>query len=67
MNAPATRLVFAVASHLHMTAGAVRTTMSAHELMCWAYLLSTASQQAHAPTEPKPLELSVDDEIAAFR
>jgi hypothetical protein len=66
MTAPATRLVFAVASHLHMTAGAVRHSMSAHELMCWSYLLSTA-HETETPAEPAPLELSVDDEIAAFR
>jgi hypothetical protein len=65
MTAPVTRLVFAVASHLHMTAGAVRHSMSAHELMCWAYLLGIASEAAQA--EPKPLDLDVDAEIAAFR
>nr|WP_132452313.1 hypothetical protein [Paraburkholderia sp. BL8N3] len=61
-----TRLVFAVASHLHMTAGAVRQTMDAHELMCWAHLLSEANRPA-APAAPQALELSVEDEIAAWR
>jgi len=63
MTAPITRLVFAVAQHLHMTAGAVRQTMGAHELMCWGYLLT---EQSRPPEPPKPLELSVEDEIAAW-
>jgi hypothetical protein len=58
MTAPMTRLVFAVAAHLHMTAGAVYESMGAHELMCWAYLLT--------PQPDKPLELSVEDEINAW-
>jgi hypothetical protein len=65
MTVPATRLIFAVASHLHMTAGTVREKMSAHELMCWAVLLGTSNNAG--PAEPKPLELDVDAEIAAFR
>jgi hypothetical protein len=37
--------------------------MGAQELMCWAYLLTERSR----PSEPpKPLELSVEDEIAAW-
>ena len=64
MTAPITRLVFAVAQHLHMTAGAVRRTMGAHELMCWGYLLT---EQNRPPPSPKPLEFaSVEDEIAAW-
>jgi hypothetical protein len=63
MTAPITRLVFAVAQHLHMTAGAVRRTMGAHELMCWAYLLT---EQHRPPDSSRALELSVEDEIAAW-
>jgi hypothetical protein len=55
------RLVFAVASHLHMTAGTVLNTMGAHEFMCWAKVLGEANQPE------KPLELAVEDEIAAWR
>jgi len=64
MTAPVTRLVFAVAAHLHMTAGAVRQTMSAHELMCWGWLFHEPVRQQQA--EAKPLELSVEDEINAW-
>jgi hypothetical protein len=49
-----------------MTAGAVRATMDAHELMCWAYLL-TESSRPQPPKRDTPLELSVEDEIAAWR
>jgi hypothetical protein len=49
-----------------MTAGAVRKGMSAFELMCWGHLLAQAAKPA-APPESKPLELSVEDEIAAWR
>ncbi|SAL03077.1 hypothetical protein AWB78_06501 [Caballeronia calidae] len=55
------RLVFAIASHLHMTAGTVLNTMGAHELMCWAQVLGDAKKP------PPALELSVEDEIAAWR
>jgi hypothetical protein len=37
--------------------------MGAYELMCWAYLLT---EQSRPPDPPKPLELSVEDEIAAW-
>jgi hypothetical protein len=60
MTAPVTRLVFAVAAHLHMTAGAVRQTMTAHELMCWGYLFSVPAR------EQQPLVLTVEDEINAW-
>jgi hypothetical protein len=60
MTAPVTRLVFAVAAHLHMTAGAVRQTMTAHELMCWGYLFAAPAR------EQAPLVLSVEDEINAW-
>lgn len=41
--------------------------MDAHELMCWAYLLNEAAKPPPAPEPEKPLELSVEDEIAAWR
>ncbi|SAK63607.1 hypothetical protein AWB80_02889 [Caballeronia pedi] len=66
MTAPVTRLVYAVAAHLHMTAGAVLDQMGAHELMTWGYLFdehAKAQQQAASA----PLELSVEDEINAWR
>jgi hypothetical protein len=49
-----------------MTAGAVRATMDANELMCWAYLLNEAAKPSR-PEPDRPLELSVEDEIAAWR
>ncbi|MEM5297660.1 hypothetical protein VSR82_25410 [Burkholderia sp. JPY481] len=55
------RLVYAVASHLHMTAGAVMASMGAHELFCWHYLM-TADQRA-----PRGVQLSVEDEINAWQ
>ncbi|KXU94163.1 hypothetical protein CR51_27200 [Caballeronia megalochromosomata] len=67
MTAPATRIVFAVASHLHMTAGAVRRSMSSYELMCWWYLLNEArAPAAPAQADDAPLVLSVEAEIAAW-
>lgn len=70
MTAPATRVVFAVASHLHMTAGAVRKTMSSYEVMCWWHWLSEAqAAQAAAqqrPDDDGPLVLDVEAEIAAW-
>ena len=70
MSAPATRLVFAVATHLHMTAGAVRASMTSYELMCWSYWLNEAQRemQEHAQHnhQPAPLELDVEAEIAAW-
>jgi hypothetical protein len=61
------RLVYAVAAHLHMTAGAVLDQMSAHELMTWGHLFTEQAKKAAAPPEPAPLDLDVDAEIAAFR
>ncbi|MGF6981428.1 hypothetical protein QFZ99_000904 [Paraburkholderia atlantica] len=55
------RLVYAVASHLHMTAGAVMASMGAHELFCWHYLM-TADMRA-----PRGVQLSVEDEINAWQ
>jgi hypothetical protein len=72
MSAPVTRLVFLVASHLHMTAGAIRKSMSAHELFCWACWLGETQHeapqtaQAKRGPEPAPMVLAVDDEIAAW-
>ncbi|MGF6986549.1 hypothetical protein QFZ99_006090 [Paraburkholderia atlantica] len=57
-----TRLVYLVASHLHMTAGAVQASMGAHELLCWHYLLT---QEPHAA--PRGAQLSVEDEINAWQ
>ncbi|MGF6607051.1 hypothetical protein OKW45_001951 [Paraburkholderia sp. WSM4175] len=57
-----TRLVFAVASHLHMTAGAVMASMGAHELFCWHYLLTQDTRAA-----PRGAQLSVEDEINAWQ
>lgn len=59
------RLVYAVAAHLHMTAGAVLDQMGAHELMTWSYLFGEPARAA--AKEAAPLELDVDDEIAAWR
>lgn len=53
-----TRLVYAVASHLHMTAGAVETQMDFDELFTWAAFLFDW-QEAD--------DLSVEDEMAAWR
>ncbi|WP_250518556.1 hypothetical protein [Caballeronia sp. ATUFL_M1_KS5A] len=61
MTVPSMRLVFAIAAHLHMTAGTVLNTMGAHEFMCWAHVLGDANRP------PPPLELDVEDEIAAWR
>jgi hypothetical protein len=58
MKLPVTRLVFAVAAHLHMTAGEVRTRMDSHELMCWSWILTR--------TGDEPREMSVDEEMAAW-
>ncbi|WP_395066197.1 hypothetical protein [Paraburkholderia silvatlantica] len=61
------RLVYAVAEHLHMTAGAVLDTMGANELMCWHYLLNErATAQPQEADDEAPVELSVEDEIAAW-
>lgn len=57
---PVTRLVFAVAAHLHMTAGDVRTRMDSHELFCWGHIL-------FPPEESNVRELTVEDEIAEWR
>lgn len=64
-----TRLVYAVAAHLHMTAGAVLDQMGAHELMTWGYLFGeqAKAQQAAIVRADAPLELSVEDEINAWR
>jgi hypothetical protein len=61
-----TRLVFAVAQHLHMTAGAVQAQMGAHELMCWNFLL-TESQNSKPRSIGGGVVLSVQDEIAAWK
>ncbi len=54
-----------------MTAGAVLDTMGAHELMCWQYLLteraSTTERAMKQASGDEPVELSVEDEIAAWR
>jgi hypothetical protein len=60
------RLVYAVAEHLHMTAGAVLDSMGANELMCWNYLLTERGAAQQEQDEDKPQELSVEDEIAAW-
>lgn len=61
------RLVFAIAEHLHMTAGAVLDSMGAHELMCWAHLLGQRMPKVDKPPEPEPPRvLDVEDEIAAW-
>jgi 7,8-dihydro-6-hydroxymethylpterin-pyrophosphokinase len=54
-----------VASHLHMTAGAVETTMSAHELFCWGYLLYEEPKRVREQQDA-PRVLEVDDEIAEW-
>lgn len=60
-----TRIVYAVAAHLHMTAGDVEARMEPGELFCWANLLLGWGD------EPEPVDegelLSVEDEIAAWR
>jgi hypothetical protein len=61
------RLAYAVAAHLHMPAGAVLDHIGAHELMTWGYLFGEQAKKAAEETDPPPLELDVDDEIAAFR
>jgi hypothetical protein len=68
MTAPATRIVFAVASHLHMTAGAVRKTMSSYELMCWWHWLNELQDEATRAraSDTAPLMLDVEAEIAAW-
>ncbi|MDR5790278.1 hypothetical protein P9281_27410 [Caballeronia sp. LP003] len=66
MTAPATRIVFAVASHLHMTAGAVRKNMSSYEIMCWAQWLNEAQEAMTPPDDDAPLVLDVEAEIAAW-
>ena len=53
-----------VAAHLHMTAGAVRKTMGAHELMCWAYLFGEPERAKRRADEPQVL--SVEAEIDAW-
>lgn len=64
------RLVYAVAQHLHMTAGAVLDSMGANELMCWHYLLVERSgvgqHTEQAAAEDEPVEMSVEDEMAAW-
>jgi hypothetical protein len=65
MTAPATRIVFAVASHLHMTAGAVRRSMSSYEVMCWWHLLNEA-RPAQTYDSNAPLVLDVEAEMAAW-
>jgi hypothetical protein len=60
------RLVYAVAQHLHMTAGAVLDSMGANELMCWHYLLTERSAAQQQAAGDEPVELSVEDEIAAW-
>lgn len=54
-----TRLVYAVASHLHMTAGDVETRMDFEELFTWAALL-------FGWDELDADELTVEDEISAW-
>ena len=58
-----TRLVYAVAAHLHMTAGDVEARMDTEELFCWAHLLFGWGE---APGDDAEL-LDVEDEIAAWR
>jgi len=57
-----TRLVFAVASHLHMTAGEVEARMDSNELFMWAGFLFGFGKSAVDDAEV----LSVEDEIAAW-
>ncbi|BAO89020.1 hypothetical protein BRPE67_BCDS11060 [Caballeronia cordobensis] len=66
MTAPATRIVFLVASHLHMTAGAVRKNMSSYEVMCWWHWLNEAHEAATQADDDAPLMLDVEAEIAAW-
>ncbi|MCG7403010.1 hypothetical protein [Caballeronia zhejiangensis] len=67
MTAPATRIVFAVASHLHMSAGAVRKSMSSYEVMCWWQWLNEAHEAARTQADDDaPLVLDVEAEIAAW-
>ena len=58
-----TRLVYAVAAHLHMTAGDVETRMEPAELFIWAHLLFGWGSSAEDEAE----QLPVEDEIAAWR
>ncbi|MBB5469373.1 hypothetical protein HDG32_005520 [Paraburkholderia sp. CI2] len=58
-----TRLVYAVAAHLHMTAGEVETRMDSHELFTWASLLFGFGSD---PVSENVVTLSVEDEIAAW-
>jgi hypothetical protein len=57
------RLVFAVASHLHMTAGEVEARMDSDELFMWANVLFG---WGNAPGDEAEV-LTVEDEIAAWR
>jgi hypothetical protein len=57
------RLVFAVASHLHMTAGEVEARMDSDELFMWANVLFGWGNVRGDDAEV----LSVEDEIAAWR
>jgi hypothetical protein len=66
MTAPATRIVFAVASHLHMTAGAVRRSMSSYEVMCWWHWLNEQVEATRLAAADAPLVLDVQAEIAAW-
>lgn len=63
------RLAYAVAAHLHMPAGAVLDQIGAHELMTWGYLFGeqAAQVQRAAQQQSAPLELTVEDEINAWR
>lgn len=63
LNDPVTRLVFAVASHLHMTAGEVEARMDTHELFCWAGFLFGFGHGVADDAE----DMTVEDEIAAWR
>jgi hypothetical protein len=62
------RLVYAVAAHLHMTAGAVMNQMGAHELLTWGFIFNEQAEHARLVQERQgaPLVLSVEDEIALW-
>lgn len=60
---PVTRLVYAVALHLHMTAREVEARMEPDELFMWANVLFGWG----SGTVDEAEVLSVEDEIAAWR
>lgn len=57
-----TRAVFAVASHLHMTAGEVEARMDSAEFYMWQNILFG---WGNAPGDDAQI-MSVEDEIAAW-